>query len=347
MRASRLLSLLLLLQTRGRMTARQLADQLEVSVRTIYRDVESLHAAGVPLYGDAGPSGGYRLLDGYRTRLTGLNSDEAEVLFLAGMPGPAAELGLGSVVAAAQLKLEAALPPELRDRAGRIRERFHLDAPGWYHDGDETPYLAAVAEAAWNRRAVRVRYQSWTAVATRRLEPYGVVLKAGKWYLVAHSHGGLRGYRVNQILELHTLDEQFDRPEGFDLAAWWRGHVAGFRDRLVQGEAVVRLSPRGRERVRDLMSAMVVKAVDEAAARPGRDGWVTATVPIESLTHAETEFLKLGAEVEILDPPELRDRLARTAAALAGLYSGAGSGRLQAVGEPEQRQGGLAAEPPA
>src|SRR6266498_2330111 len=160
-RASRLVSVLLLVQTRGRLTARQLADELDVSVRTIYRDVDSLHAAGVPLYGDAGRAGGYQLLDGYRTRLTGLTSEEAESLLLAGLPGPAAELGLGSVVAAASLKLMAAMPPELRDRAGRISSRFHLDAPSWYHDPEETPYLAAVADAVWHERVVRIRYHWW------------------------------------------------------------------------------------------------------------------------------------------------------------------------------------------
>ena len=159
MRASRLVSVLLLLQSRGRMTAQQLANELEVSVRTIYRDVGSLHAAGVPLYGDAGPDGGYRLLDGYRTRLTGLTASEAESLFLTGLPGPAADLGLGTVAAAAQLKVLAALPDDLRDRAGRIASRFHLDAPGWYHEGEENPYLAAVADAAWGDKVLQVRYR--------------------------------------------------------------------------------------------------------------------------------------------------------------------------------------------
>src|SRR4051794_10247922 len=152
MRASRLVSLLLLLQARGRMTAQELANELEVSPRTIYRDVESLSSAGVPVYADRGPTGGYQLVDGYRTRLTGLTAEEAESLFFTGMPGPAAELGLGTVLAAAELKLMAALPSGIAERAGRIRERFHLDVPGWFHGGNATPYLRAVAQAVWNQQ---------------------------------------------------------------------------------------------------------------------------------------------------------------------------------------------------
>lgn len=326
MRASRLVSLLLLLQTRGRMTARQLADELEVSVRTVYRDVESLHEAGIPLYGDAGPAGGYQLLDGYRTRLTGLSADEAEAMFLAALPGPAAELGLGSVMAAAQLKVKAAMPAELADRSGRIQQRFLLDAPGWYDDGDTSPFLPAVADAVWNQRRVRVRYRRWTAPTEveRTLAPYGIVLKTGKWYAVAESAGRVNTYRVNQILELAALDGdegRFERPADFDLPGYWARQVAEFRTRLVQGEAMIRLSPDGRRRLEEVMASDVVNAVNATAEDDcERAGWVKATVPIESLTHAEGEFLKLGAGVEVLAPESLRERIAETAAGLARIY---------------------------
>ncbi|MDH6213253.1 helix-turn-helix transcriptional regulator [Streptomyces pseudovenezuelae] len=316
MKSSRLVSILLLLQTRGRMTAAQLAEELEVSVRTVYRDVEALGAAGVPLYGDAGHAGGYRLLDGYRTRLTGLTAGEAEALFLAGAPGPAAELGLGSVLAAAQLKVRAALPPELRAHADRISGRFHLDAPGWYADADEAPYLPAVADAVWNSRVLHVRYRRWAEPTDveRRLEPYGLVLKAGRWYVVAGAAGSApRTFRVDQILELATSDEEFTRPDAFDLAAYWTAYQRDFHDRLYRAEAVVRLAP----------GVTLPRAVN---GRTGEDGWTLARVPIESVGHAHGEFLRLGTDIEVLEPPELRERITRTIAELAERYGNVADG---------------------
>ncbi|MFJ4582422.1 helix-turn-helix transcriptional regulator [Streptomyces echinatus] len=309
MRASRLVTLLLLLQNRGRMTARQLAEELEVSVRTVYRDVEALAGAGIPLYGDAGHAGGYRLVDGYRTRLTGLTADEAQAAFLAALPGTAAELGLGEALAAAQLKLRAALPAELREHAGRIQERFLLDAPGWYGDADRTPHLAAVAAAVWERRAVVLRYRRWRAPEEieRRVEPYGLVLKAGRWYLVAGGPSGIRTYRVDQIIELRSEDGAFCIPDGFDLAAYWNGYLADFRARLHTGEALVRLTPEGCRRL---------------GVTPGGDGWTETRVPIESLDHAHGEFLRLGGDVEVMAPAELRDRIAETVRTLAVRYQG-------------------------
>ncbi|MEU9911186.1 YafY family protein [Streptomyces sp. NPDC051001] len=307
MKSSRLVSILLLLQTRGRMTAAQLAEELEVSVRTVYRDVEALSAAGVPLYADAGHAGGYRLLDGYRTRLTGLTADEAEALFLAGVPGPAAELGLGSVLAAAQLKVRAALPVELRAHADRISGRFHLDAPGWYAEGEETPYLTAVADAVWNNRVLNIVYRRWRAPTDveRRLEPYGLVLKAGRWYVVAGP--GPRTFRVDQILHLTVAEGEFTRPGDFDLTAYWAAYQRDFHERLYRGEAVVRLAP----------GVTLARAVD---VRADEGGGTVATVPIESVDHALGEFLRMGTDIEVLQPPELRERLARTAAELAETY---------------------------
>ena len=160
MRASRLLTILMTLQVRGQVTARALAAECEVTQRTIYRDIDALSAAGVPVYAERGSEGGYRLLDGYKTRVNGLTSQEAEALFLGGLPGPAAELGLGSVMAAAQLKLLTALPAELRRSAETLRARFHLDAPGWFNRADEVPHLPQIAEAVWSQRPIEIGYRT-------------------------------------------------------------------------------------------------------------------------------------------------------------------------------------------
>ena len=199
MRASRLVSLLLLLQTRGLLTAGELAAELEVSVRTVHRDVEALSEAGVPIYAERGPHGGIRLVDGYRTRLTGMTADEAEAIFLSGLPGPAAELGLGTVVTAARLKVLAALPPELRARASRLVERFHLDASGWFQAGEPVPHLGVLSEAVWDSRRVSIDYERGDRTVQRTLEPLGLVLKAGVWYVVAVADGSIRTYRVGRV----------------------------------------------------------------------------------------------------------------------------------------------------
>lgn len=320
-RASRIVQLLLLLQTRGRLTAAQLAAELEVSVRTVYRDVDALAAAGVPLYGEAGHAGGYRLVDGYRTRLTGLTSTEADSLFLTGLPGPAQELGLGAEVAAAWLKLTASLPPELRDRATRIQQRFHLDAPGWYAEPDNTPALAAAADAVWRERRVEIHYHRWRepTEVTRTLDPYGLVLKAGRWYLVAASKR-ISTYRVSQIRSLTVLDEGFQRPAGFDLGAFWQSYLADFDARRHISTSTVRISPDLRARLVDAVEPAIQRAVEETASAPDSDGWVTAVVPIEKPDHAHRLFLGFGEDIEVLAPASLRERITESVAALSRTY---------------------------
>ena len=228
MLASRLLSILILLQTRGRMSARELAAEFEVSVRTIHRDIDQLSAAGIPVYADRGRSGGFRLQDGYRTRLTGLTQSEAESLFLAGLPGAAAQLGLADVLSSARLKLLAALPADVQPRAQRIAARFHLDAVAWFHGVDSLPSLPAIAGAAWSDRMLEMRYRRSgdTELRSRVVAPFGLVLKAGIWYLVAQRGKSIRTYRVANIHDARISDETFTRPKEFDLAAHWERHLA-------------------------------------------------------------------------------------------------------------------------
>ena len=338
MRASRLLNVLMLLQTRGRMTARQLAGELDVSVRTIYRDIESLHRSGVALYGEPGPTGGYQLLDGYRTRLTGLSATEAEALFLTTLPAAAADLGLGDALLAAQLKLQAALPEPTRSRTQLVGGRFHLDAEGWYTVPDEVPHLGDLAAAVLDQHRVRVTYRRWREPTDveRVLEPWGIVLKAGNWYVVAGRDDDPepRTYKVGAVLHLEPLPDRFDRPASFDLAAWWREHLRDFRDRLRSGRAAVRVSPRGRRRLRELMGKEIADRFDATASGPDGDGWHRGEIPFESLTQARTELLRLGPEIVVDAPPPLRAAMAAAARDVAALYDPARS----AEWEPEATQ---------
>jgi predicted DNA-binding transcriptional regulator YafY len=312
-RSSRLLSILLLLQTRGRMTARALAAELEVSLRTIYRDVDSLAAAGVPLYGDRGPTGGYQLLDGYRTRLTGLTTDEAGSIFLAGVPGPAAELGLGTVLATAQLKLLAALPTELRSRAGRIRERFHLDAPGWFRTGEEAPHLSLVAQAVWNQRQLRVTYRRDAQTTERLLEPLGVVLKSGVWYLVAMREGEPRTYRVSRVEQAELLDERFDRPESFDLADYWSESIAAYERDIPRLPVTVRVRPSATPLLSTLVGASAVGEAERLEASDDIDGWTHLRMRVEWPEDVASRLVGMGREMEVLEPVELRDQIVELA----------------------------------
>ncbi|HEY3001957.1 MAG TPA: WYL domain-containing protein [Kribbellaceae bacterium] len=321
MRSSRLVSILLLLQARHRMTARELAAELEVSLRTVYRDVEALATAGIPVYAEQGRAGGYRLVDGYRTRLTGLTESEAQSLFMVGMPGPAAALGLREQAASAELKLLAALGPEQRVRAGRLRDRFHLDVPAWYRDADDSPYLADLAEAVLHDRCVDVVYRRWEAPreVERTLAPYGLVLKSGSWYVVSGTgDGGFRTYRVSNILRLTPTARTFDRTAGFDLAGQWQRHLDAFDRRRFTGAAVVRVSPDLVRRLPDLSDPLLLKAVTGVA--PGPDGWTTAELPIESDGNAAHQLIRYGADLEVLAPSSLRALILSRALDLVRLY---------------------------
>ncbi|MFV2109514.1 helix-turn-helix transcriptional regulator [Micromonospora sp. LOL_015] len=332
MRVARLISLVLLLQSRETMTAAELARELEVSERTIYRDVLALSAAGVPVYADQGRAGGYRLLDGYRTRLTGLSRAEAETLFLSGLPGPADEMGLADVLGVAQLKVTAALPVGLRDAAGRARQRFHLDAPGWFRQADPPPALADLARATWQDQVVRLNYRRGGTEVVRTVQPYGLVLKNGTWYLVGRVpevgqvngvgqvNDGYRIYRVDRIAAVEATGDVFDRDHRFDLAEVWAAGTADFVRSILVDEIVVRLSPAGLRALRWAVEAPAAQAAHEAAGPPDAQGWVHTRLPVESPDVAYSQLQALGPEVEVLAPPVLRDRMRDAARRLAALY---------------------------
>ncbi|MFD7783243.1 helix-turn-helix transcriptional regulator [Streptomyces nojiriensis] len=326
MRADRLLSLLLLLQNRGRTTAPELAAELEVSVRTIHRDIDALGASGVPVLADRGPAGGYRLAEGYRTRLTGLTDTQAGSLFLAGAPGPAQELGLGADLAAAQLKLQAALPAALAARARRIQDRFHLDAPAWFREADPVPHLAQIAQAVWDQHVLHTHYRRWRGEVRRELHPLGLVLKSGIWYLVADvadapdADGAVRTYRVSRFLAVDTAAERFERPTGFGLAAYWQESTSRLDAALHQQTAELRLSPHGQRLLPMQFGAAGTRALADAGPADA-DGWVRLRIAVESQAVAVGDLLRLGTEAEVLGPPELRRALAETVTTLAGRYA--------------------------
>src|SRR4051794_22628874 len=321
MRASRLVALLLLLQARGQLTAAELARELEVSERTVHRDVEALSASGVPVYAERGPHGGIRLVDGYRTRLTGLTGDEAEALFLAGLPGPAAELGLGTVVAAAQLKVLASLPAELRTRATRLVERFHLDAGEWFAASQPVPFLGVLSDAVWNGTRIAIDYRREGSTAHRLVEPLGLVLKAGVWYIVASSEGQIRTYRVSRVAAADPTDERFGRPAGFDLAGYWAESTAAYERDVPRIAVTVRVRPDRLERLRDAVGSAVLQSAD-VLAEPDADGWHHYRLHLDWPDEAAAILLRAGRWVEVLEPADVRARVAATARAIADRYAG-------------------------
>ncbi len=320
MRSSRLLTLQMLLQTRGRMTARELSAHLEVSERTLYRDVDQLTAAGVPIYAERGRAGGFQLMEGWKTTLTGFTSSEAQAVFLSGLAGPAAQLGLGQQVSDAQLKLLAALPAPQREDAHRLLSRFHLDPLGWYRDAAPVPHLPTVTAAVWEGKQLLLQYESWRSNAKRVVNPLGLVLKAGDWYLVAAADGKPRTYRISNVQSAALRQEKAARPAKFDLGAYWTESTRRFEAELYRAHAVVLAAPAGVKALRRLSTA-VARAVDEQAPKTVAAEPLRLRVPVESLEDATTQLLQLAPAVEVIEPPALRRAIIARVREIARRYA--------------------------
>lgn len=320
MRADRLLSLLMLLQARGRMTSRELARELEVSQRTIYRDVDALCIAGVPIYSDTGRDGGYALLDSYRTSLTGLTENEVRALFSLSIPESLTELGLGQELKAALLKLSAALPDARRHDEERARKLIYLDSSPWSQDPTPTPHLQTIHQAVWADQRVHITFRlPFAEVELEHLvSPYGLISKAGVWYLVYDRHG-IRVLRVADILEARVSTEVFVRPTDFDLARFWRNWRAARRETSAGYRVTVRVAQELLPSLRRIFGNDVRDQI-ESSDPTSISEWLTLTLPFWSLESARERILGFGGAIEVLEPHALRRSVWDFAAQAAALY---------------------------
>ncbi|MFI5272695.1 MAG: helix-turn-helix transcriptional regulator [Ktedonobacterales bacterium] len=316
MRADRLLSILLLLQVHRRLTARELARRLEVSERTIHRDMGALGSAGVPVLAERGSGGGWSLIESYRTNLTGLNGAEIQALFATQPPRVLADLGLGKASEAALIRLLAALPAISRRGAEEARQRVHVDTAGWRQEAEPAPCLPLVQEALWHDRRLRITYRRGESGVERTVDPLGLVAKGNAWYLVAAVDGEPRTYRVSRIMGASVLEEPAERPAGFDLAQFWQRSSTSFTANLPRYCATVRMAPQAHEHLGS--TGIHLRIVREDA--PDADGWTTFALEFETERQATAFALAFDDQIEALDPPELRARVMRSAERALALY---------------------------
>ena len=320
MRADRLLTLLLLLQTRGKMKARELAKEMEVSERTIYRDIDALSGAGVPVYGEPGPEGGYALLDSYRTNLTGLTEGEVQALFMLSVPAALADLGVGQELKSALLKMSASLPAVQRSDEERIRQRFYIDSTWWQQGEERLPHLQIIHQAVMDDRRLRIRYRPPYAIELERLvSPYGLVAKAGVWYLVYGRRGRISAHRVSDLMNVETTDERFDRPASFDLADFWEEWSADRESHFNVFSTSVRVAPTFLSLLPKYFGGQIQEKIEQARSAED-DGWIRLELLFESFVAARERILGFGRGVEVLEPMALRMSVLDMAEQIVGLY---------------------------
>lgn len=304
MRASRLMAIVLLLQNRGKLSAKELSQRLEVSERTVVRDMEALSGAGIPVYAERGAQGGWRLSEGYRTQLTGMKPEELASVIVAAHGDLLSDLGIAGHFEAAVQKLFAATPAEASLSAAATRQKIHIDGAGWHQAAEKQPLLPVVQEAVWDNRKLRLRYEREDGPAERIVHPLGLVAKRSVWYLAAETEDGLRTFRISRLLAAERLEEAFERPAQFDLAAYWEQSVGDFKRRLPSYPAKVLLTAEAAKR---LERERYVKTV---AAEEAGDGRLSAELEFQTLASACEIVMSLGPRMEVLEPAELRERVA-------------------------------------
>lgn len=314
MRADRIVNLLLLLQTQGKMTAAALADTLEVSRRTILRDVEALSLAGIPVYSEGGHGGGIGLDAAYRTSLTGLREDEIRTLFIASSSQLLDQIGLGGAVERTQRKLSAALPLRHQALVQDVRQRLYLDPVWWWHDDQPLPYWSLLQQAIFGDRVIQVVYEHHSGkIENSRLEPYSLVAKASHWYVIAHGLNGLRNYRASRFHKIELLDETFERDPAFDLETFWRDNLERFRSSFDNYVFTLRFPESALTFVQEIAVAR-----HTVLSEPDADGWIRVEVRFANAVMAEMLVFALSPAVEVIEPAELLDAVVQKARVIAG-----------------------------
>lgn len=303
------------LQNRGRMTSRELAAHLEVSERTIHRDMEALSATGIPVIAERGTNGGWMLLEGYRTNLTGMKTEEMQTLLLAHSSTLLSDLGLGGVFEDAFQKLLAAFPATMRRDANIVRQRIHVDGAGWHPTDDQLLALPIVQEAIWADKKLSIQYRRDDKLVDRVVEPLGLVAKSSVWYLIAITDGDIRTYRISRIVTALMADESFNRPESFDLAKYWEQSTKDFQASLPQYSSKIRFSEQVLSRLSQ-QRYMKLQQMERVV-----DHWIEAKVEFHTLDSACEILLGFGSQVEVVEPIELRDRIIAEVSAIQLLYN--------------------------
>ncbi|MCG7344727.1 YafY family transcriptional regulator [Sporosarcina sp. ACRSL] len=310
MRADRLMNIMILLQNRGKMTAKELANELEVSDRTILRDMDALSTAGVPIVSDRGKEGGWRLLDNFRSKLSGLNKDDIKTLFLFPSRKLLEDIGLNSQALDTRQKLLAAIPGTFRDEAQAMWERIHIDSGTWRQSKEKVQALKTVQQAVWESKKLKIYYEQADGEQKERLiEPLGLVAKGNRWYLVASRNGELRNYRVSRIHNVEVLNETFSRPLNFNLAAYWEQSKVKFIQNLPEFDVQVEIHPAIINRIK--FTGKFVHFIE--TQNPNEDKWIPATLRFNDKQEAIEFILGFTNNIKVISPKELPKEIVSSA----------------------------------
>jgi predicted DNA-binding transcriptional regulator YafY len=328
MRADRLLTLIMLLQKRGRMTAKEIAEKLEISERTVYRDIDALSSVGIPVYSESGRAGGYSLLEHFRTDLTGLTEREVRALFMINIPTPLEDLGLSQELRSALLKLSTALPDVQRGEEGWVRQRLHLDSTWWHQEEGAVPHLETIQQAVWQDRKILLAYRPLPPVTVEQaVEAYGLVAKAGLWHLVYHTNGRFDVLRASTLYKATLLEETFLRQKDFDLEAFWEAWCKQQEESSTRYLVKLRVSPV----FVPMLPLYFDNRVYDKIAKAGpadETGWITLELSFDSLEAARGRILAFGGAVEVLSPYALRISVMDFAAQIISRYTGKNAAEL-------------------